>query len=294
MTTSIRHRRASTLLLTTTLLLSGAACTRQPEQPDPSAASVPQTTSATRSTSATAPRNGIESLEPEVLAEYPHDRQAHTQGVEVRDGVVLESTGQVGHSSLRAVEMTTGKVVHQVQVPEPLYAMGIATVPGVGIWQLTWKDGIAILREPNTFVEIRRVRIPGQGWGACFDGTRLITSDGMDRLQLRDPATFERQGEIRVTRSDYTPVGELNELECVDGAVWASVWQRQEAVRIDPATGQVTGVADLRRLHRIERPTGPEDLLNGLAAIPGTNGEFLVFGKHFGQTFRVRWHKAKP
>ncbi|MCO1580461.1 glutaminyl-peptide cyclotransferase [Crossiella sp. SN42] len=244
-------------------------------------------TTAVPSTSSTRPGGEIELLEPEILHEYPHDRQAHTQGVEMLDGMVLESTGQIGRSSLRAVELTTGRVQRQVAVPEPLYAMGITVVPGVGIWQLTWRDGVAILRNPDTFAEIRRVRYAGQGWGVCYDGTRLVTSDGMDRLILRKPNTFDRTGEVHVSRPDGGPVGELNELECANGAVWANEWLRDTILRINPDTGRVTAVADLRRLHRIERPTGAEDALNGIAAI--RDGEFLVTGKHFGQSFHVRW-----
>lgn len=250
-----------------------------------------QTTATTRATTTPVVAPKVELLEPEILHEYPHDRQAHTQGVEMFDGVLLESTGQVGRSSLRATEMTTGRVLRQIDVPEPLYAMGITVVPDVGVWQLTWRDGVAMLRDPRTLAEIRRVRYGGQGWGACFDGTRLITSDGMDRLIVRNPRTFDRTGEIRVTHPGSNRVGELNELECAGNTLWANVWLHDQVLRIDLPTGKVTAVADVRRLKKIERPTGAEDVLNGIAALPGTD-EFLLTGKHFGQTFHIRW-KAK-
>ncbi|MCK2240919.1 MULTISPECIES: glutaminyl-peptide cyclotransferase [unclassified Crossiella] len=287
MTTSpsrTRYRPRLVLSLLALLLLAVGCTSAQP----PHTSSIRPTATAAPNRTSTTVNNQIEQLEPEILQEYPHDRQAHTQGVEMLNGVMLESTGLVGQSSLRAVEMTTGRVLRQISVQEPLYAMGIATVPGVGIWQLTWKDGVAILRNPDSFAEIRRVRFAGQGWGACYDGTRLITSDGMDRLIFRNPNTFERTGEAHITRSDGRSIGELNELECVDGAVWANEWHRDHLLRINPATGKVTGMADLKRVRLIERPVGAEDVLNGIAAIPGTN-EFLVTGKHFGQTYHVRW-----
>ncbi|MBB4677239.1 glutaminyl-peptide cyclotransferase [Crossiella cryophila] len=238
------------------------------------------------------PARDPEQLEPEIIREYPHDRDAFTQGLEFVNGNLVESTGLVGKSRVRVVELSTGKVIRQVELAPPLYGMGITAVPGFGIWQLTWKDGVAILRDPGHLGEIRRVRYPGQGWGICHDGDRLVTSDGTDRLILRDPRTFESTGELVARMPGGGRVDNLNELECLNGSIWANVWQSKQILRIDLRDGVVTAVADLRRLATIERPVSADDVLNGIAAIPGTN-EFLLSGKHFGTTFRIRW-RARP
>ncbi|MBP2471135.1 glutaminyl-peptide cyclotransferase [Crossiella equi] len=231
-------------------------------------------------------------LEPEVLREYPHDRDAFTQGLEFTSGGLLESTGLPGISRVRLVELTTGKVLREAVLAAPLYGMGITAVPGVGLWQLTWRDGVAVLRDLETLAEHRRVRYPGQGWGVCFDGNRLVLSDGGDRLVFRNARTFEAEGDLVVRRPDGVRVEHLNELECTGSTVWANIWLSKQLLRIDLRTGLVTAVADVRRLAEIERPVAADDVLNGIAAVPGTD-EFVLTGKHFGTTFRVRW-RARP
>ncbi|WP_199441163.1 glutaminyl-peptide cyclotransferase [Umezawaea beigongshangensis] len=220
-------------------------------------------------------------LRPEVIARLPHDADAFTQGLELADGVLYEGTGLRGRSSLRASDPDTGRVDERVDLPADLFGEGI-TVVGDRIWQITWRDGVAVERDRATLAELRRVSYDGEGWGLCHDGARLVMSDGSPELTFRDRTSFAETGRVTVTR-DGTPVEELNELECVGGAVWANVWQTDEIVRVDPASGRVTAVADLAAL----KPAGASGVLNGIAAVPGTD-EFLVTGKNWPTTFRVR------
>ncbi|GGM43239.1 glutaminyl-peptide cyclotransferase [Longimycelium tulufanense] len=231
-----------------------------------------------------------ERLRPEVLAVLPHDPSAFTQGLELADGVLYEGTGLVGESSLREVEPETGRVRRQAELAPPLFGEGV-TVVGDRIWQLTWRNGVAVEWDRSTLRQTRQVSYPGEGWGLCFDraGGRLVMSDGSARLTFRDPVTFERTGEVVVRRGG----GEqrrLNELECVAGSVWANVWGSDEILRIDPASGQVTGVVDAGGLLPADQAAGA-DVLNGVAAVPGTT-EFLVTGKRWPSIFRVQFVPA--
>ncbi|MDU0294642.1 glutaminyl-peptide cyclotransferase [Saccharothrix longispora] len=220
----------------------------------------------------------------EVLGTLPHDPGAFTQGLELVDGVLYEGTGLEGRSSVRRIDPGTGEVERRVDLPGPLFGEGI-TVVDDRLWQLTWRDGVAIERDRDTLEEVRRVTYEGEGWGLCRDGDRLVMSDGTDELVFRDPGTFAGTGAVRVSR-DGRPVTGLNELECAGGQVWANVWQTDEVVRIDPADGRVVATYDLAGL----RPAGvpATDVLNGIAAVPGTD-EFLLTGKNWPTIFRVRF-----
>ncbi|MCX6462500.1 MAG: glutaminyl-peptide cyclotransferase [Pseudonocardiales bacterium] len=222
-------------------------------------------------------------LVPEVLAEIPHDPSAFTQGFEIADGALYEGTGLAGRSELRELDPATGAVRRAVPLPRALFGEGI-TVVDDRIWQLTWQDGVALEWDRATFTLLREVPLDGEGWGLCRDGDRLVRSDGTDRLRFHDPATFAETGAVAVTL-DGAPVTELNELECVDGEVWANVWRTDRIVRIDPADGRVTGVLDAAGLLDPARRAGT-DVLNGIAAVG--DGEFLLTGKFWPATFRVR------
>jgi glutaminyl-peptide cyclotransferase len=225
-------------------------------------------------------------LQVQVLEVRPHDRSAFTQGFELAEGVLYESTGQIGRSAILATDPETGAVRQRIDLPEPLFGEGI-TVVGQRIWQLTWRDGVAIERDTATLAELRRVSYPGQGWGLCYDGARLVMSDGTDRLVFRDPSSFAPVGEVRVRLADGG-VGQLNELECAGGSVWANVWQTDRILRIDPTSGLVTAVVDAGGL--LARRTDA-DVLNGIAALPG-GAEFLITGKLWPHTFRVKFVPA--
>jgi glutaminyl-peptide cyclotransferase len=223
-------------------------------------------------------------LRPEVLERIPHDTSAFTQGFEIADGALYEGTGLAGSSQLRELDPATGELRRAVPLPGALFGEGI-TVVGDRIWQLTWQDGVALEWDRTTFTLLRQVPVAGEGWGLCRDGDRLVRSDGTDRLRFHDPVTFAETGAVTVTL-DGAPVTELNELECVDGQVWANVWRTDRIVRIDPADGTVTAVVDAGGLLPAEQ-RAQADVLNGIAA--AGDGEFLLTGKLWPTTFRVRF-----
>jgi glutaminyl-peptide cyclotransferase len=266
------------VLLAVFLVALAAACSAAPTGPAPT----------TRPTA---------TLRADVLEEIPHDPEAFTQGLELVDGVLYEGTGLEGESTIRAVDPDTGEVERSSDLPADLFGEGI-TVADDTIWQLTWQDGVAIRRDRATLAERGRAQYDGEGWGLCHDpaADRLIMSDGTDTLTYRDVTTFAPEGEVRVRDGDE-PVTKLNELECVpdqDGRVqvYANVWQTDRIVRIDPGTGRVTATVDLAGLLPEEDRAGT-DVLNGIAAIPGTD-EFLVTGKLWPTMFRVRFVTSSP
>ena len=240
---------------------------------------------ATPAPTAAATPSAVPMLRPEVLAELPHDPAAFTQGFEIDGGILYEGTGLEGRSELRELDPDTGAVRRSVPLPGQLFGEGI-TVVGDRIWQLTWRDGVALEWDRATLTLRREVSLEGEGWGLCDDGARLVRSDGTDRLRFHDPVTFAEQGSVAVTL-DGAPAGQLNELECVGGQVWANVWQTDRIVRIDPATGRVTAVVDAAGLLDPGRRAGT-DVLTGIAAVPGDDGTFRVTGKLWPVTFRVR------
>ncbi|QMU76605.1 glutaminyl-peptide cyclotransferase [Streptacidiphilus sp. PB12-B1b] len=228
-----------------------------------------------------------ERLAVRVLAVLPHDRTRFTEGLELRDGVLYESSGLYGRSAVTATAWPGGAVLAQSALPNGLFGEGL-TVVGDRIWQLTWREGIALARRRSDLAVLGETRYPGQGWGLCYDGRRLVMSDGSARLTFRDPASFARLGAVAVTDAGR-PVPDLNELECAGGSVWADVWKSDDLLRIDPASGRVTAVADASAL----RPSAPgpadrtgEAVLNGIAAIPGSP-QFLLTGKFWPAMYRV-------
>ncbi|MFE9129469.1 glutaminyl-peptide cyclotransferase [Streptomyces sp. NPDC003328] len=231
----------------------------------------------------------IEQLKVKVLEALPHDREAFTEGLEIVAGTLYESTGLAGRSSMRAGPPGRKPGV-RTALPAPLFGEGISVV-GRTLWQLTWRNGIAIERDARTLAELRRVPYPDEGWGACLqrDRHRLVTSDGSARLAFRDPGTLASRGEVTVTE-EGRPVTGLNELECVGTAVYANVLPTDRILRIDPATGAVTASIDASGLlHDDEIVEG--SVLNGVAAVPGTD-QFLVTGKFWPRMFRVAFVPA--
>ncbi len=226
---------------------------------------------------------GAELLRARVVRSYPHDREAFTQGLEFAGGRLYESTGLPGRSSLRRVDLASGLVEQQVALPAPLFAEGLARVGGL-LYQLTWQDGKAFVYDLETFTKQREFTYAGEGWGLCFDGQRLVMSDGSDRLTFRDPATFAKVGDVAVRR-DGQPVSQLNELECADGLVYANVWQDTHIARIDPRTGEVTGWIDASGLLPPEERAGT-DVLNGITYLSDRR-RFLLTGKLWPRTFEV-------
>ena len=228
------------------------------------------------------------SLRTEVLASYPHDPTAFTQGLVLHDGTLYESTGLNGRSSLRQVELTTGKVLRRVDLAANLFGEGLALV-GDRLFQLTWRDGIALVYDLASLTEKGRFTYSGEGWGLCFDGAQLIQSDGSQRLIFRDPATFAITRQIAVTQQGQ-PVKELNELECVGDKVYANIWTTDRIVEISKLNGSVTAVIDAGNLLSVAERHGlaSEAILNGIAYDPA-DGTFLLTGKLWPKLFRVRF-----
>jgi glutaminyl-peptide cyclotransferase len=215
----------------------------------------------------------------------PHDRSAFTQGLLLHEGTLYESTGQYGQSSLRQVDPATGEVLRRVDVPAELFAEGLALVAD-RLVQLTWREGVARVYDRDTFELVDELAYDGEGWGLCYDGQRLVMSDGSDTLFFRDPETFELLGQVSVTRAGL-PVSRLNELECVGEDVYANVWTTEEIVQIDKASGAVEATIVAAGLLTPEEREGT-DVLNGIAYDPET-GTFLITGKFWPKLFEVRF-----
>ena len=229
--------------------------------------------------------NVVQSLRVDVLRELPHDTSAYTQGLLWWDGNLYESTGRYGESTLRRLDPATGAVVQQAAVPPAFFGEGLARA-GDRLVMLTWMAERALVFNLRSFETIRTFRYRGEGWGLCHDGDRLIMSNGSDTLTFRDPDTFEPTGAVRVTLRGR-PRDQLNELECVDGSVYANVWQEDFIVRIDPESGRVTQQIDAAGLLSRDEARGV-DVLNGIAYQP-EDGTFYITGKWWPKMFEVRF-----
>jgi glutaminyl-peptide cyclotransferase len=222
-------------------------------------------------------------VRPEVVATFPHDRAAFTQGLLLHEGKLYESTGLTGRSSIRRVNRSTGVVEKSVSLAPNLFGEGLALV-GDRFFQITWQNHVALSYDLD-FASIGSFDYTGEGWGLCYDGKRLVMSDGSSRLFFRNPQTFAVEGDVEV-RGPTGPVTRLNELECVGPLVFANVWQTDMIVRIDPATGDVLDTIDASGLLSREEAVGV-DVLNGIAFDPAT-GHFLITGKLWPKIFEVR------
>jgi glutaminyl-peptide cyclotransferase len=231
----------------------------------------------------TTAKGPVPTIKPEVLAEMPHDTTAWTQGLEFDGPKLYEGTGVAGASQVRELDPETGAVLRAAAAPNNYYGEGI-TVVGDRIWELTWQNKVAVEWDKNTMTPLREVPVNGEGWGLCADGDRLVRSDGSDRLFFHDPQTFAEMGSVAVTR-DGDPLTNLNELECVDGQVWANVWTSDTIVRIDPGTGEVNTVVDASEL-ATNAGRDRQKVLNGIAHIDGD--EYLITGKYWPKMYRVR------
>jgi glutaminyl-peptide cyclotransferase len=229
----------------------------------------------------------IQLLRPEVLNTYPHDTGAFTQGLLLHDGVFYESTGLVGLSTLRKVEIETGAVLQSIDVPPPVFAEGLALVDDRLI-QITWQSGEAYAYDLESFEKLETFSYQGEGWGLCYDGDILWMSDGSSTLTQRDPLTFEALGTVNVLVWDQ-PVTRLNELECVDEVIYANIWMTDFIVRIDKATGIVTGLVDGSELLTLEERQGLDSgaVLNGIA-YNAEDDTFYLTGKLWPSLFEVR------
>jgi glutamine cyclotransferase len=221
---------------------------------------------------------------------WPHDKRAYTQGLIFLEGLLWESTGQYGASSLRKVELKTGKVVKQITVPANYFAEGM-TVFHNKVFQLTWQEHKGFIYDPATFQKQGEFNYTGEGWGLTHDGESLIMSDGTDRIRFLDPSTLATTRIISVTERDE-PVDQLNELEYIDGEIYANIYQTDRIARIAPKTGKVLGWIDLTGLLSIKDRTGGEDVLNGIAYDEASKRLFVT-GKLWPKLFEIEIVKNK-
>ncbi len=224
----------------------------------------------------------------EVVNSWPHDPRAFTQGLVFNQGVLLESTGLNGQSSLRRVDLTTGRVLQRVNLPQRYFGEGM-TVLGGRIYQLTWQNQTGFIYDLSTFDRLGEFSYRGEGWGLTTDGKSLILSDGTAELRFLDPDDFEVTRTLPVTL-DGRPLRMLNELEFIEGEIFANIWQTDFVARIDPATGMVTGMIDFTGLlPPAARPPGT-DVLNGIAYDPAEKRIFVT-GKNWPRLFEVKFQR---
>lgn len=218
-----------------------------------------------------------------VRAVHPHDPLAFTQGLLWHAGRLYESLGLRGRSAVREVEIATGRVLRQRELPSDQFGEGLALVGG-RFFQLTWQEGIVHTWRLGDFAPLGDFRYRGEGWGIAWDGERLLQSDGSDVLRFRAPEDFRETGELHVTLAGR-PEAYLNELEVVDGWIYANLWQSNQIVRIDPKSGAVAEVYDATGLLSDEE-AAKADVLNGIAWNPERK-VFYITGKLWPKLFEV-------
>ncbi len=227
-----------------------------------------------------------------VVRSYPHDPAAFTQGLAYEGGFLYEGTGLEGRSSLRKVDLRTGRVLMRRDLEGPLFGEGI-TIIGDRIVQLTWRHHLAFVYDKGTFRTVRTFSFPCEAWGIAGDGKRLYISDGTDRLHVLDGETYEEGGVIRV-RDGRGPLARLNELEYVRGWIFANVWGEDVIAVIDPKDGTVKARLDLGGLYVSPRGRGGEDCLNGIA-YDREGDRLFVTGKLWPRVFelKIRWRDLR-
>lgn len=218
---------------------------------------------------------------------FPHDPEAFTQGLIYRDGFLYESTGLNGKSSLRKVTLDTGKVVQKTDVEQKYFAEGLTDWDG-HLLQLTWQTNVGFVYDLAKFGLQRTFKYSGEGWGLTHDDTRLMMSDGTSRLRFLDPMTFAETGGVDVTDGGR-PVAQLNELEFVNGEVYANIWQTERIAIIAPDSGHVTAWLDLTGLRSNGGRAG-DDVMNGIA-YDAAGDRLFVTGKLWPQLFQIRVRK---
>jgi glutamine cyclotransferase len=224
--------------------------------------------------------------QPRVIAEYPHDSNAFTQGLEFSGERLFESTGLFGKSSIREVNLQSGSTHNFAMLNKNLFGEGLTFLDENRILQLTWKSGKALIWKLDPLKIIGDWEYEGQGWGVCLlDDGRLAMSNGSDSLSFRNPETFEVIDSIRVTL-DGAKVEKLNELECDNQTIWANIWQTDRIVGIDFSTGSVTHVLETSNLPLDRENLESGAVLNGIARIPGSKN-FLITGKLWPKIFEV-------
>jgi len=220
-----------------------------------------------------------------LIATYPHDTKAFTEGLEYKDGFLYESTGLNGESSIRKVDLLTGKVLKQMPLSTVYFGEGI-TFFGGHLFQLTYMSGIGFIYDSKAWSTLGNFHYPGEGWALTHDDKRLIMSDGSSALRFLDPATQRELGRI-VVREGTHPISNVNELEYIEGEIWANVWQTERIVRIDPRNGQVNSWVDLTGLLKPSERTPDLDVLNGIA-YDAQRKRIFVTGKRWPKVYQIQ------
>ncbi len=223
-----------------------------------------------------------------VVKTYPHDASAFTQGLFFHDGFLFEGTGLEGRSTIRKVDIDSGRVLQKVDLPAEVFGEGI-TQWGDRLVGLTWRDQTAYVLDLKSFRLWRKFSYPGEGWGLTHNGRELVMSDGTAELRFLDPVSFKELRRVRVT-ADGQPVTQLNELEWVDGEVYANIWQSDRIARIDPRTGRVTAWIDLGGLLPDNERLNADAVLNGIAYDPKKKRLFVT-GKLWPKLFEIQLTK---
>ena len=257
------------------LLITGAAVLRLDTSRSDTAVSTP--------TAAPVAAREAKQLSYKVVGSYPHDPRAFLQGLLWADNGFYESTGLNGQSSLRRVEFPSGKVLLSRKLPDNIFGEGLVLFDN-RLTQITWQNNVALVYDKDTFQPLGQWRYDGEGWGITSDGKSLIMSDGSDTLTFRDPQSFAPLRQIKVTLNGR-PLDRLNELEWIDGKVWANVWQTDLIVQIDPQSGAVVSYLDMTGLLPAPMRAGA-DVLNGIA-YDAKEKRIFVGGKDWPKLFEI-------
>jgi glutamine cyclotransferase len=221
----------------------------------------------------------------QVVSTRPHDPAAYTQGLQLEKGRLFESTGQYGESTLREIEPATGKILRKRPLAKNVFGEGLAHIHGE-LFVLTWKENTAYVFDPETFKLLRSHTYPGEGWGLTHNGKDLIMSNGSSELKFINPKDFSTLKTLTVLDGN-APVKNLNELEWINGEIFANIYQSEKIARIAPDDGRVTGWLDLAGLRQQLTPPHRAEVLNGIAFDPAT-GHLLVTGKYWPQMFEIK------
>jgi glutamine cyclotransferase len=225
-----------------------------------------------------------------VVKTFPHDPHAFTQGLEYYGGFLYESTGETGQSSVRKIELETGKVLQKTELSSEYFGEGLTIFRGK-IYQLTWLTKVGFVYDLGTFRKLREFHYYGEGWGLAHDATNLILSDGTNTLRYVDPETFAVVRKLEVY-DEKQAVTNLNELEYIENDIYANVWHANRIARIDARTGQVRAWIDCSAIAAVEQKE-PEGVLNGIAYDSARRG-FFVTGKNWAHVFEIRVEGLTP
>lgn len=225
-----------------------------------------------------------------IVASHPHDTSSFTEGILLYKGNLYESTGNYGSSKLLQIDMKTGKAVKSIPLAEKYFGEGL-TILHDTMYQLTWKEHTVFVYDVNTFIKIKEfTNLNPEGWGLTNDGKNLIASDGSSNLYFYDPATFRLLRTQGVTENG-SPIGSVNELEYIDGYIYANQWQMNYIYKIDPNSGQVVAKYDFSDLIKQVQSSDPHaDVLNGIA-YDATTKKIYVTGKNWSQLYEVQFSK---